>query len=215
MYRIVSVILYGSALCLLCIAGVMAWQYWAATTTGDVVPPSKTVTTSTETPSERTPPAIENADNYTVAANAPRALKIASLAIASFIQPVGTDQYGQIAVPSNVHFAGWYVDSSPPGTKGVTVIDGHVGGRYGGAVFSKLPEIKVGDTVLLQKGDLSWLTYQVERNVSVTPDDNAALFTHSTNSENELHLITCTGVYIPAKKSYDQRSLIIARQIDQ
>jgi len=206
--------LYFTATCLLLWAGFMSWQYWQSTSTGDVTPLPETVIISTETPSERTPPPIEKAQAYTVAAEKPRAIEIASIGVSGFIQQVGVDQFGQIAVPTNVHFAGWYVKSALPGQAGVTIIDGHVGGRFGGAIFSKLATLSPGDEVRLQKGDLSWLTYRVEKNMSISPEDTKSLYEHQTDSPSELHLITCDGVYNSDSKTYDKRSLVIAEPVN-
>lgn len=206
--------LYFVAACLLIWAVFMSWQYWQSKSTGDLTPPEEIVTISTETPSERTPPSIEEPQTYTVAADAPRALEIASIDVSGFIQQVGVDQFGHIAVPTNVHFAGWYIKSALPGHAGVTIIDGHVGGRFGGAIFSKLAILAPGEEVRLQKGDLSWLTYRIEKQMSISPGDTKSLYEHQTDSLSELHLITCDGVYSADTKTYDKRSLVIARLID-
>ena len=58
-----------------------------------------------------------------------RRLLLQVISIDAYLQNVGVDQNNQIAVPNNIHIAGWFVDSVRPGENGLSVIDGHVDGR--------------------------------------------------------------------------------------
>lgn len=213
--KVISFILYIAAAGLLFYAGFLSWQYWKATSTGDLFPTAGVVTYSTDHPSERIPSRVDSDEVYTVDHDQPRVLSIPAIGVSSYVQQVGIDQYGHIAVPTNVHFTGWFVESAAPGQPGVTLIDGHVGGRYGGAVFSSLSKLAIGEEIRLQKGDLSWLTYRVETVFVADPGDTAAIYKQYTDAHSELHLITCDGVYIPASRSYDARLVVIAGLIDQ
>lgn len=211
LYWVWSGMVYVVVAFLLAIAAYMGWGYWQAHTTGDTLPTPVPVTTSTDTPSEQQPPSTTAAPKtYTVAPNTPRALRIPSIGVDSFVQHVGIDQYGQIAVPTNIHFTGWYTKSALPGEPGVTIIDGHLGGRYTKAVFAELARLDSGDTVQVQKGDLSWVNYVVTQRRAIQPTDSASLYAQYTSEQHELHLITCYGTYLPDQKTYDQRVVVVA-----
>ena len=58
-----------------------------------------------------------------------RRLLLQVISIDAYLQNVGVDQNNQIAVPNNIHIAGWFVDSVRTGENGLSIIDGRVDGR--------------------------------------------------------------------------------------
>jgi sortase (surface protein transpeptidase) len=119
---------------------------WYSHTSGTAPPPTinKTITHSTDRPDERS---VSQSSEYNVPADQPKKIIIPSIAAEGFIQPVGKDQYNNVGVPTNIHFAGWYVDSVKPGNPGLSVIDGHVSSLYGSALFAKLKNLRDNDKV--------------------------------------------------------------------
>src|SRR5690606_17426720 len=141
---------------------------------------------------DETPPLC--VDSYQVPGAEPRQIEIPSIGDIGCIQSVGVDQYGDIAVPTTVHLAGWIVDRSLPGEQGVSIIDGHVSGRYGDAIFSNLERVKNGDILRLQFGDLSWKEFEVAEIISLSIDEaTKQMFNQLPNSDSQLTLITCSG----------------------
>ena len=187
-------------------------QYTATHTPNPTIP-TKTVTHSTDTPDE-TPPQIA-CNEYTVSGTAPRKIEIPAAGVSGCVQKVGIDQHKAIAVPDNIHLAGWYVNSVPPGEKGLSIIDGHVLGRYGDAIFANLKNLRQGDNIKIQLGDLSWREFIV-KNTEVTSDTKAgeAQFTSLPDVASQLTLITCQGKYDAKTNSYDKRLIVRAALVE-
>lgn len=169
------------------------------------------ITYSTDTPDETKP-----GDGYVWrgGANDPKKVIIPSVGIDGFIQKVGVDQNRQVAVPNNVHIAGWFVDSVRPGEKGLSIIDGHVDGRLqDGAVFKRLPEVKKDAEIAVEFGDGSSKTFRVI-SVTTVPESEAAglLFSQDPVVSSQLNLITCSGRYING--GYDHRTIVSAELVE-
>lgn len=198
---------------LLCIAGIGFLQYWQATTAGDSIPSSETVEAVSEHPSEKKP---ELNQSYRVPADHPRLLIIPKLRTTSYIQPVGVDQTGVMATPNNIYFTGWYVKNVAPGEAGVSILNGHVGGRYAPGVFKDLKSLIKGDSITIEMGDQSKRSFRVVSVDSYEVSRAAEpLFKDDPEISNELHLITCDGAYNEVAKTYDQRVIVVAQRVDE
>lgn len=188
------------------------WKRYRSIHQSSVSIPSETITYSTDEPEESLPPCD---DSYTVPDENPRAIEIGGQEIAGCIQKVGVDQNNAIAVPSNVHLAGWYVNSPLPGQNGVSIIDGHVLGRYVDAIFTNLKDIREGEIVRIQFGDMSWKEFEVVEVLDVSSEEaNTKVFEQLTGVESQLTLITCGGNFDKALQTYDRRVLVRAKLIE-
>lgn len=182
------------------------WQKHQATNQ----PPDKKideiVTYSTDKPDE-TP--LKNCDNIKTPASNPKKIIIPSIGVDGCIQRVGVDQNKAIAVPTNVHIAGWYVNSSLPGEKGVSIIDGHVQGRYSDAIFGNIKNLTAGKNIKIIFGDGSQRDFEV---VSVdsysVKEASKQQYVQLQGVERQLTLITCGGRYDSKSDSYDKRVII-------
>lgn len=167
---------------------------------------TKTVTVSTPSPSENK---VSIHDTYTVAAYHPKILRIPQIGVEHLIQKVDVDQHNDIAAPVNVHVAGWYVKSAIPGTPGVSIIDGHVAGRYASGVFKDLHKLKPGDEFSIEFGNGASKRFAVLsiREVTATEADTA-LFNKDPAVESQLTLITCSGAYDTQSATYKNRTIV-------
>lgn len=167
------------------------------------------VTKSTDEPDE-TPPTA-NCSNYTTVDAQPQKIEIPSINVSGCIQQVDLDENNAVAVPTNIHLAGWFVRSTPPGGKGVSLIDGHVLGRYNDAIFGRLSTIKPGDDIKIQRRDGTWLNFQVV-DIAAYPASDAAkhMLEPLPNIDKQLTLITCTGTYSQETETYDKRTIVRA-----
>lgn len=88
---------------------------------------------------------------------------------------------------------GHHRGSVNPGERGNIVLSGHISSIHEGAVFKRLPEVAVGDAVVLVTAEQNYL-YQVTRLQTVTPDHIEAL---KQTPDETLTLLTCVpdGVY--------------------
>lgn len=172
---------------------------------GTVAVSTKTLTESTNNPDE-TP-----VKDYKVAADMPRQISIPAIRAKGFIQKVAADTKNAIVVPNNVHMAGWYVKTPKPGERGVSIVVGHVQGKYANGVFRNLSKVKSGDEITVEFGDHSTRRFIAKQvNVLSVDDTSKAQYENVTNTATQLTLITCGGKYNRQDHSYEKRVIVRA-----
>jgi hypothetical protein len=151
---------------------------------------------------------------FPVASAAPARVYISTIDVKALAEPVGSDGYGAMAVPSNYFNVGWYKLGPVPGDAGDAVFDGHVGPPDKPLVFGKLATIKAGDriTVVLADGN--------RRYFAVTSIKSWPWWAHpyglfQPDGPARLTLITCSGTYDDKKFSYPERLVVEARYLGQ
>lgn len=166
--------------------------------------------------SERAPVSPDALANYTVAADAPRALYIDELNIAARVQPMGVHSDKSIQAPRNVNDSGWYIGSSKPGQVGAMFIDGHASadGRLG--LFKELDTLTVGDTIQVEKGDGTRFTYKVVHTETVSVDevDMRHVLAPYEGVEKGLNVMTCVGVWLEDRETLDSRVIVYTQQVE-
>lgn len=168
--------------------------------------PAKTVVLSTNSPNEA--PVSAN-DFANVPADQPRQIVIPTISVSSYIQKIGVDQNDQISVPNNIHLAGWYINSAKPGSPGLSIIDGHVLGRYNDAVFKDLIKLKPGSTFSVIYGDNSKKSFIVKEVILLSVSDATAYLNNKDiNIISQLDLITCGGNFDKKSQTYDKRVVV-------
>jgi sortase A len=182
--------------------------------TPQVFGPAPVVTISTDKPEEKLP--NEVGYSWQGQINDPKQISIDRIGVDSLIQNVGVDQNKAIAVPNNIHIAGWFVDSVRPGEMGLSIIDGHVNGpTVNGGVFGRLNELAVGDSVNIVLGDDTSINYKVHSTQELPTDKTAeALFSQIPSITRQLNLVTCTGEYDKDNQTYKNRLLVVLEQVD-
>ena len=187
------------------------WQRYQVTNNPHPVISTDIVTHSTDTPDE-TKPYCD--DSYVVPSDSPRKIEISSIGVDGCIQRVGIDQHKAMAVPSNIHVAGWFTASVAPGEPGLSIIDGHVLGQYNDAIFANLENLKKNETIRVQLGDMSWKEFTVESVDSYAASSTINEVYKPFDGERRLVLITCTGTYDAKNNSYDKRVVVRAKLVD-
>lgn len=168
--------------------------------TEDVVRPSETK--------------IENEDDYDVADNLPRQILFPSTNSSGLVQQVGLNINNAISVPTNVHFAGWFVDSVLPGQKGLSIIDGHVSGRYTDGVFKHLDTLAPGDRFYIEFGDRTQKEFEVVEVVTLPENESAELLLEKkVDIERQLNLITCGGPFDASSNQFTDRVIVISQAV--
>lgn len=174
---------------------------------------AEVITYSTDTPSVAKP----NSDHeWKGSATDPKKIIIPSLGIDDYVQNVGRDQNNEVAVPNNVHFAGWFVDSVRPGDMGLSIIDGHVDLRpnHEDAIFQHLDTIKQNAEVTVVFGDDSKRTFKVVQVQDVPVEEAASVvFSSRPDGKRQLNLVTCSGKYDAATKRLDRRVIVTAERV--
>lgn len=146
----------------------------------------------------------------------PVRLIVPSANVNAGIQYVGIKVDGSMANPSNFTDVGWYKKGTVPGKIGSAVIAGHVDNALAlSGVFKHLEDTKVGDDVYVTRKDGTKLHFVVDR-VEVYPykeAPNRQIFT-SSDGKAHLNLVTCTGVWIKAEKSYSERLVVYTTLVE-
>lgn len=194
-------------------AGFGLWDYLHVKGQGKSVPDTEILSKTVDNPGEKNPGKVS--DDYKVPADQPRVIDIPGLGVTAYVQRVGIDQHNVMVAPDSIFFAGWYVGSIAPGEKGVSIIDGHVSGKYEDGIFRHLTNLKSGDVIRVQMGDNTWREFVVASKNTYPVDDSAkALFADDPSIERELHLITCDGVFNSHTQEYDKRLIVTASRKD-
>lgn len=189
------------------------WERYQVTNDFEsVVLSPEIVTVSTDEPDESFVDSECFVDD--LSAEIPIQIQIPSLEIDGCVQQVGIDQYGAIAVPSNIHLAGWFVDSVIPGNEGVSIIDGHVQGRYRDAIFADLSQISVGEEVIITSNDGTSQTFEVLEAAShLTEEAEEVLLSQRDDSPQQLTLITCSG-RLGVNDVFEERFIVKAQLVN-
>ncbi|MER0445475.1 class F sortase [Streptomyces sp. Edi4] len=99
--------------------------------------------------------------------------------------------------PGSTNMAGWYKDGTPPGTRGTSVMAGHVDDARGPAVFYALGALKKGSRVEVTRADGLTAVFDVD---AVEVYENEAFpdaKVYGAAPRPELRLITCGGGFSP------------------
>ena len=139
----------------------------------------------------------------------PNRLLIPRIGVNARIEARGLDANRNMATPNDFHDVAWYDLGPTPGEPGNALINGHVNWWTGSAVFTRLAELRPGDTVIVLRGDGTRLSFKVTSRRTVAAGARlASLFAPSPVAT--LTLITCTGVWDPSILSDTQRLLVSA-----
>jgi LPXTG-site transpeptidase (sortase) family protein len=142
-------------------------------------------------------------------AAAPTRVAVARLDIDMTVEPQGVLPDGQMALPASPEVAGWYkFGSAPDDSAGATVLAAHVDSKTGIGPFVRLNQAKAGDEVDVWTGGRRH-AYRVTTVVRVdkTQLDGNGLF--AVSGPRVLHLVTCTGAYVPGS-GYTDNLVVIA-----
>ncbi|GAA5073791.1 LPXTG-site transpeptidase (sortase) family protein [Thermocatellispora tengchongensis] len=142
----------------------------------------------------------------------PTKISIPGIGVKAPLISVGVQKSGEIEVPplERPKVAGWYRLGPVPGEIGPAVIVGHVNNKQGPAVFSRLREVKRGDKVRVARNDGKILEFTVDGVEQVSKGTFPTNRVYSNLNDASLRLITCGGVYNPAKHSYSDNIIVYA-----
>jgi LPXTG-site transpeptidase (sortase) family protein len=116
-------------------------------------------------------------------------LVIPTIGVDTKVLPLGTklDRRGEIAWETAAFAVGHHSGTAGPGQRGNMVLSGHISSPSEGAVFSKLPQLKVGQGIIVATEERQFL-YQVVNVQTVTPAEVSVL---AATDEATATLITC------------------------
>jgi sortase A len=124
-----------------------------------------------------------------------RRVVIPTIGLDSKVIQLGTklDRRGQLAWETAPFAVGQHKGLAGPGQNGNMVLSGHISSPNEGAVFHRLPELKVGEGVIVSTDERQYL-YRVVDVKTVTPDQVSVL---DQTPDPTATLITCypDGIY--------------------
>ncbi|OMQ13782.1 sortase [Modestobacter sp. VKM Ac-2676] len=120
---------------------------------------------------------------------------------------------GTAEVPRDFDDAGWFTGGGRPGSRGPTVLLGHVDSTAGPAVFSALRELVPGDEVEVTVAGGAVARYAVTGSEQVPKDEFPTAAVFGATSEDVLRLITCTGEFDRGAQSYDDNLVVSAERV--
>jgi LPXTG-site transpeptidase (sortase) family protein len=152
-------------------------------------------------------PAAPNADP--VANPSPVRMLIPRIGVNALIEARGLDSGRNMQTPTDFRHVAWYNLGPVPGAPGNALVNGHVSWWTGSAVFSRLGELRAGDSVTVIRGDGTRVTFRVTaRRIVAANARVASLFAPSRTAT--LTLITCSGTWDPRIMSDTHRLLVSA-----
>lgn len=152
--------------------------------------------------------------DYSVSADQPRRILLPTIVAEGIIQKVALTADHAIAVPSNVNFAGWYTESAKPGEQGLSIIDGHVSGRYTDGVFKNIHKLRAGDNFSVEYGDLRLVNFEVIEVKSLPESESLSYLLEKRQAiDGQLNLITCGGKFNKQTSTFADRVIVVAKRI--
>ncbi|HSA49810.1 MAG TPA: class F sortase [Yinghuangia sp.] len=146
----------------------------------------------------------------TLKSSPPHRLRIPRIRVDAPVIGLGLDAAGVLEVPpaTNSNLVGWYKDGAAPGSRGASIMVGHVDTKSGPAVFWNLGILRQGDLITVDRADGKTATFAVDSvevfEKKAFPDDRV----YGDTPDAQLRLITCGGVY--DKQSKDYTSNVVA-----
>ena len=216
-FNTTAMILWLILIAVIILGGWYAYRFY---TKGDVPAPFPVAATQQDV--DETPVSPEAKDEHNVPSSYPRFLSIDDLGVTnSRVFAMGVADNGELDTPSNIFDTGWYQESALPGDgSGALLMDGHNGGPTQDGVFKQLPHLNEGSEIVIERGDGERFTYRTE-SVEIVPVEelnNGGMNDLSQSidqSTQGLNIISCTGNWVPAQQTYDQRVIVRAALVTE
>lgn len=140
---------------------------------------------------------------------------IPAIEVSSALVDLGLNDDGTLEVPVDYAKAGWFTGGNYPGDpQGPPgLIAGHVDDQSGPAVFYRLNDLGAGDEVLVTRADNTVAVFTVTETRQYPKNAFPAEQVYAPVGDSELVLITCTGDFDDAARSY-RDNLVVRATLD-
>jgi hypothetical protein len=128
----------------------------------------------------------------------PVSVEIPAIGVHSKLLHLGVSSDGTIQVPSLYRRPGeaaWYKYSVTPGQIGASIIEGHLDGYHGPAVFFRLGALRSGDSIDVTLADGITAVFRVTGVRRYLKSSFPAKAIYGATGSASLHLITCGGAF--------------------
>jgi sortase (surface protein transpeptidase) len=164
------------------------------------------------------PPAAESSEVALVAVAPtrppgprPQRIEIPAIKVSAELEELHSRFDGQLSTPTKWSNAGWYADGVVPGQRGPAIIVGHLDSAAAGpAVFYRLPLLRVGDEVFVDGTDGGRKRFVVDGTQQFAKSEFPTQLVYGPTAIPELKLITCTGAFDSAARSYTDNLVVTA-----
>ena len=160
-----------------------------------------------------TGPAAGTAGVPSLSRSLPLSVEIPAIGVKSRLLDLGVNADGTIQVPSlytRADEAAWYKYSATPGQIGASVIEGHVDGYHGPAVFFRLGALRPGDRIDVSLADGITAVFRVTGVRQYLKSKFPSKAIYGTPGYAALHLITCGGAFDYATGHYLSSTVVFA-----
>jgi len=142
----------------------------------------------------------------------PTRISIPSLGVRAKVVKVGRAADGSIATPTAdpAEATGWYRFGPTPGEPGSAVIVGHVDTDSQPAVFHRLPELRKGKLIEVDREDHRVATFTVESVETFPKTSFPAARVFDSTDRARLVLVTCGGPWVGGRIGYSDNVIVFA-----
>jgi len=156
---------------------------------------------------------VLHSDPVTTLGTLPARIDIPRIGTHAEIVPLGLDDDGAMAAPTNPDAVGWWQGGPGVGGAGNMLLDGHVdwGGRL--RVFGLLRQLGPGDTIQVTDTDGTTRTYGVVWTRLYEADTAPLDEIFPTTPDEQLTLITCGGQFDQSIHMYLSRWVVRAEPV--
>ncbi|HEY3008984.1 MAG TPA: class F sortase [Micromonosporaceae bacterium] len=139
----------------------------------------------------------------------PTRVRIPAIGVDTALEALHLDGSGTLAAPHDFGKAGWYADGTLPGDTGPAVVAGHVDSKRGPAVFFRLPQLRPGDLIEVERGG-RWLPFRVVSSGWYPKTDFPTAAVYGPTPTPQLRLVTCGGEFDRSLHSYTDNLVVYA-----
>jgi len=144
---------------------------------------------------------------------APVSVAIPAIGVVSALPELGVAPDGTAEVPVDFDLAGWFSGGGRPGSRGPTVLLGHVDSTAGPAVFYALRELVPGNVVEVTVADGSTARYAVTGAEQFAKDEFPTAAVFGATTDDVIRLVTCTGAFDRGARSYVDNLVVTAERL--
>ena len=139
----------------------------------------------------------------------PTRLRIPAIHVDSPLEVLHLDGSGALEAPKEYAHAGWFADGAVPGEVGPAVIAGHVDSTTGPAVFYLLNRLRPGDVIEVFRPE-GRVAFRVVEVGHYPKEAFPTARVYGPTPDPELRLITCSGDFNSAQRSYVDNTVVYA-----
>ena len=140
----------------------------------------------------------------------PVRIEIPSIGVRAPIIRLGLNPDRTLEVPTDFGDAGWWSGGPRPGEPGPAVIVGHVDSYTGPAVFFRLRELRLHDTIVVVRRDGTRARFSVIGSEQYPKDHFPTARVYGATAGPTLRLITCGGEFDRSSGHYLDNTVVYA-----